>query len=284
MGRPRLKRSGPTLRGGVSLHPLITVADLASAPGRFHLCDIRWDLMDPDKGRTSYEQGHIPGAVFVDLDSDLSAPPGIDGRHPLPDPADFATTLGRLGIGPDTHVVAYDDVAGRIAARLWWMLRSIGHVKVQVLDGGYQAWVDARHDVGVGTVTPVPTRYPAPRDGFTGVVAHDELAGRIVVDARAAERYRGDTEPVDPKAGHIPGAVNIPTSENVRADGFFRDAAVLDALYDLDSPVMSCGSGVTACHNALAMVAAGREMPDVYIGSFSEWSRRDFRVVTGPEP
>lgn len=265
------------------MRPIITVDELASSRDSLHICDIRWDLTDPSKGRATYEKGHIPGAVFVDLDRDLSGAPGDAGRHPLPDPADFATTLGGLGISPDSHVIVYDDVAGRIAARMWWMLRSIGHEKVQVLDGGYQAWVEAGHEGDVGTVVPERAWYPVP-DGFTGVVGHDKLEGRTVIDARAAERYRGDFEPVDPKAGHIPGAVNIPTSENLDANGRFRDATALAQTYgDLASPVMSCGSGVTACHDALAMVVAGREMPDVYIGSFSEWSRLGLPVATGPE-
>ncbi len=266
------------------MRPLITVEELASGLESIHICDIRWDLTDPDKGRAAYQEGHIPGAVFVDLDRDLSAPPGDAGRHPLPDPADFAATLGRLGISPASHVVAYDDVAGRIAARLWWMLRSIGHDGVQVLDGGYQAWVKAGLEVDGGTVVPKPTEYPVP-DGFTGTVGHGELEGRTIIDARAAERYRGDLEPVDPKAGHIPGAINVPTSENVGENGHFHDATTLAGIYEgHESPVMSCGSGVTACHNALAMVTAGREMPDVYVGSFSEWSRLGFPVTTGSEP
>lgn len=265
--------------------PLITVEELAASRARFHLCDLRWDLTDPRKGRATYEAGHIPGAVFVDLDADLAGPPGVAGRHPLPDPAEFAATLGRLGIDPDSHVVAYDDVSGRIAARLWWMLRSIGHDRVQVVDGGYKAWITAGHDIGVGTVTPEPAHYPVP-PGFSGVVTHDQLDGRTVIDARAPERYRGEVEPVDPKAGHIPGAVNLPTSENLSEDGRFRDVSALREIYaDLTStPVVSCGSGVTACHDALAMVAAGLEMPDVYVGSFSEWSRRDLPVATGPNP
>lgn len=266
------------------MRPLLTVEHLADSRESFSICDIRWDLTDPEAGRGSYEAGHIPGAVFVDLDEDLSGPPGIQGRHPLPDPAEFARTLGRLGISPESHVVVYDDIGGRIAARLWWMLESIGHEKTQVLDGGYQAWIESGNDVGVGTVTPTPVTYPTPR-GFHGAVTHDQLEGRTVIDARAEERYRGESEPVDPKAGHIPGAVNIPTSANLDADGRFRDPASLGSVYDgLANPVVSCGSGVTACHAALAMVVAGRGMPDVYAGSFSEWSRRDLPVTAGPTP
>jgi len=266
------------------VHPLITAGELAS-PGQYRICDLRWDLADPAKGRATYEAGHIPGAVFVDLDEDLAAPPGVAGRHPLPTLTEFAATLGRLGIAPDTHVVAYDDVGGRIAARLWWMLRAIGHERAQVLDGGYQAWVDEGGDIGLGTVTPQPTRYPVPAS-FSGVASHDQLAKRALIDARSPDRYRGDHEPVDPKAGHIPGAHNIPTSGNLDEKGRFRDPGALAELYSPipEDVVVSCGSGVTACHDALAMVVAGRDMPDVYVGSFSEWSRLDLPVVTGDHP
>lgn len=266
------------------MSPLIGVDDLYAAVG-VRVCDLRWDLTDPDKGRATYEAGHIPGAVFVDLDRDLAAPAGIGGRHPLPDIADFSATLGRLGIAPDTHVVAYDDNGGRIAARLWWMLRSIGHTEAQVLDGGYQAWVTAGHRVEVGAVTPRPATYPAP-EGFSGVVAVDQLDGRALVDAREGERYRGEVEPVDPKAGHIPGAINIPTSLNTNPDGRFKDVSHLADLYAglPEAVAVSCGSGVTACHDALAMVVAGYELPDVYVGSFSEWARLDLPVTTGVNP
>lgn len=262
--------------------PLVTADELAAMLDQVRCCDLRWDLTDPEKGRSNYEAGHIPGAVFVDLDADLAAPPGIDGRHPLPDVADFARTLGRLGIERATHVVAYDDAGGRIAARLWWMLRAIGHEKVQVLDGGLRAWSG---EIETGSTDMPAASYPVP-ERFAGVVAHDELEGRPVIDARAGERYRGEVEPVDPKAGHIPGAVNIPTAENLDGRGRFLPPGELARVYS-DTPhdvVVSCGSGVTACHDALAMVVAGRAMPDVYVGSFSEWSRRDLPVSTGPEP
>lgn len=267
------------------MHPLISVEELEKVRDEVVLCDIRWDLTDPNKGRATYEHGHIPGAVFVDLDADLAAPPGQDGRHPLPEAGDFAETLGSLGIHPKAHVVVYDDVSGRIAARMWWMLRAIGHETVQVLDGGYQAWIGGGKDVGIGTVTASLAHYPAPSD-FAGVVGPDQLEGRVVLDARAPERYRGETEPVDPKAGHIPGALNIPTAENLAPDGRFLLATDLREVYaDVANPVVvSCGSGVTACHDALAMVVAGRPLPDVYVGSFSEWSRRDLPVTTGPNP
>lgn len=265
--------------------PLISVDELAADMTRFRVCDIRWDLSDLSKGRSTYEAGHIPGAVFVDLDIDLASPPGSRGRHPLPEVTDFAATLGRLGIGPTSDVVVYDDAAGRIAARMWWMLRSIGHFGVQVLDGGYQAWTTSGKAAEVGSVTPTPIVYPTPT-GFGGVVTNEQLEGRVVIDARAGERYRGEVEPVDPKAGHIPGAVNIPTDSNLEPDGRFCAPDRLARVY-ADLPpesVVSCGSGVTACHDALAMAVAGRELPDVYVGSFSEWSRLDLPVATGPHP
>jgi thiosulfate/3-mercaptopyruvate sulfurtransferase len=223
--------------------------------------------------------------VFVDLDTDLAAEPGLSGRHPLPDISDFAATLGRLGIDPETHVVVYDDEGGRVAARMWWMLLSMGHEDVQVLDGGYQAWVAAGQEISTDEVKPDPVRYPPPPH-FDGVVRHDEVPDRVVIDARAGERYRGEVEPVDSKSGHIPGAINIPTSANLTEDGRFQQPEYLADLYAEvpDGAAVSCGSGVNACHGALAMVVAGRDLPDVYVGSFSEWARRDLPVETGAGP
>lgn len=262
--------------------PLITVEELAERHRDFRIYDIRWSLADPEGGRDSYLAGHIPGAVFVDLDRDLAAPPSIDGRHPLPSPEEFAATLGRLGLSPDDHVVVYDDTGGSVAARLWWMLRSIGHETVSVLDGGYQAWVEAGQPVELGDRLPEPRTYPVP-DGFEGVVTLDEIEGRLLIDARLPERYRGDIEPVDPKAGHIPGAVNRPYSGNLDQSGRFLPPEDLAARFEGldDRPVVYCGSGTNACHLALAMEIAGLGMPDVYVGSFSEWSRRDLPVETG---
>lgn len=266
------------------MHPLIDCLNLAGRLDAVQLCDIRWALADPNHGQLTYEDGHIPGAVFVNLDTDLSAAPG-PGRHPLPTVDSFVKTLGRLGITPEDEVVVYDDVGGAIAARMWWMLRSLGHDRSRLLDGGYQTWISMGLPVEFGSNTPEAAEYVT-SSTFEGVVTHDRLSGRAIVDARASERYTGETEPVDPKAGHIPGAVNKPTSGNLDADGRFLDAELLRARYsDVEAnPVMSCGSGVTACHNALAMVVAGHEMPDVYIGSFSEWSHLDKPVVMGNNP
>jgi thiosulfate/3-mercaptopyruvate sulfurtransferase len=263
--------------------PLITVAELAERFDSLPRFDMRWSLTDPDHGRAAYEQGHVPGAVFVDLDRDLAASEG-DGRHPLPRIDEFVAVLGRLGIVRDQELVVYDDMAGAVAARMWWMLESIGHRGARVLDGGLRAWVDAGYPLQTGPIEPLPATYP-PVDRYRGVVRYDGLDGRVVADVRAPERYRGDTEPVDPKSGHIPGAINYPLAENL-VDGRFRDSEALAKLYrDFpDNGVVSCGSGVNACHAALALIVAGRPMPDLYVGSFSDWSRRDLPVHTGPKP
>lgn len=269
------------LNGVVS--PLITISELAEEFGRLSLFDLRWSLTDPGHGVRAYEEGHIPGAVFVDLDHDLAGAEG-DGRHPLPPVDEFVATLGRLGIGRDLPLVVYDDIAGAVAARLWWMLESIGHKGARLLDGGLQAWVDAGYPLQTGRVTPVATTYPE-AGGFTGVVRYDQLEGRALADVRARERYRGETEPIDPKAGHIPGAVNYPLTDSL-SHGRFRHPEDLAGIY-CEFPgdgVVSCGSGVNACHTALALVLAGHPMPDVYIGSFSDWSRRDLPVNTGSKP
>lgn len=262
---------------------LISAEDLLSNLATLRLFDIRWALTDPRHGVQAYEAGHIPGAVFVDLDHDLSAAQG-DGRHPLPELATFERTLGRLGVDPDDDVVVYDDAGGAVAARMWWMLHSIGH-RARLLDGGFDTWCRMGYPVEQGRVEPNPTTYRARHD-FTGWVGHDAIPERVVVDVRAPERYTGEREPVDPKAGHIPGAVNLPTVDNLDQAGTFKSPAKLAKRFvDLPpTPVVSCGSGVNACHTAVAMVRAGMAMPDIYIGSFSDWSRRDLPVNSGAQP
>lgn len=273
-------------------HPLITPPELHESRREVALFDIRWDLGDPAAGRERYLSGHIPGAVFVDLETDLCAPEG-PGRHPLPDPGAFAVTLGGLGVGPSTPVVVYDDCGGGVAARLWWMLRAIGHrATVRLLDGGWQAWADAGYEVATGPVEPAPVRYPAPARGFAGTIDREGVRlapGHLLLDGRRPERYRGETEPVDPRPGHIPGAVNLPWEANLEADGSLRDAGELRRRFqalgaDRRPVVVACGSGVTACHLALAMELAGLPRPLLYPGSYSDWSRSDLPVVTGAQP
>lgn len=258
------------------------------APDRVRLVDVRFHLADPELGRRRYDEAHLPGAVFVDLHTELAGGSG-GGRHPLPDAAAFRALLGRIGISPETFVVAYDDLGGAIAARMWWMLRSIGHERVAVLDGGIQAWVDAGLPTTDVVPAPAPTSYPD-TGGWTGTVTADDVAdaigrGAVVVDARAAERYRGDLEPIDARAGHIPGAVNHFHGDLLGADGRHRPTDELRAaLSPLGAePTVYCGSGVTACHLLLGLTEAGVTGGSLYPGSWSEWSSDPTRpVATGP--
>jgi thiosulfate/3-mercaptopyruvate sulfurtransferase len=254
------------------------------------ICDVRWWLTDPDKGRRDYAEAHIPGAIFVDLAADLAAPAG-PGRHPLPSPAAFADRMVSLGIGDKHEVVAYDDAGGSIAARLWWMLEDLGHPRVRVLDGGIATWIA----VGGALTAEVRTDPGAPltlRDTWWRVIDREAIAARLragdiaLIDARATERYRGDLEPVDPLPGHIPGALSLPTAGNLGPDGRFLDPEVLRARFDTLGPevVTSCGSGVTACHNALAMRVAGLPDPILYPGSYSDWATAGMPVARGDEP
>jgi thiosulfate/3-mercaptopyruvate sulfurtransferase len=274
---------------------LISVEELHRRLGdgapRVRVADVRWYLNREGDGRRAYDAGHIPGAIFLDLTDDLSAPTGA-GRHPLPEPADFCRLLGDLGIGDDDLVVAYDDTGGTSAARLWWMLDNLGHRQAAVLDGGVQAWVAAGH----GLETDEPDWPPAElhlADRWTNTIDRSDLADRLgtvtLLDARAPERYRGEVEPIDPAAGHIPTAINAPTAGNLDAGGRFLDAEQLRARFTAHhNPAMpvvtSCGSGTTACHNALAMRLAGLPEPILYVGSFSDWSRSGMPVATGAEP
>jgi thiosulfate/3-mercaptopyruvate sulfurtransferase len=274
------------------LSPLISPESLAARLGESNLriADVRWYLGEPERGRQEYERGHIPGAIFVDLDTDLAAPTGA-GRHPLPEPVGFAERLGRLGFGSGDFIVAYDDSLGAVAARLWWMLDNLGHERVALLDGGLRAWREA----GLQQSTDVPSIVPRQlrlANRWSNVVDRDELVGRLdnvtLIDARAPERYRGDVEPVDPKAGHIPSAVNAPAKIALGPDGrFLAPADIADRLREIapaDRPVVtSCGSGVTACHTAVALRVAGLPDPLLYAGSFSDWSRSDLPVAVGSE-
>ncbi len=255
------------------------------------IVDVRWYLGQPGRGREAYAAGHLPGAAYLDVDEELTAREG-PGRHPLPDPVVFARRLAAAGIGSQHLVVAYDDVGSWVAARLWWMLDDLGHRRVAVLDGGFPAWVAA----GLPTATDAPHWPPARlelRRHWTRVLDRDALRLRlgsvVVLDARAAPRYRGETEPIDPVAGHIPTARSAPTDGNLRPDGRFLPPDVLRAQYlglgvDGRDVVTYCGSGVSACHHALAMRVAGLPDPLLYPGSWSDWSRAGYPVATGEEP
>lgn len=257
------------------------------APG---LADVRWYL-DGRSGRDAYETGHLPGAVFVDLDRALAAEPGpAVGRHPLPTPEVFAEAMSAVGIGDDTTVVAYDDAGGVVAARLVWMLRATGH-DAALLDGGLGAWPGPL-DTGEATTEPAHlTPRPWPGDLLADVDATAEAAANgtaVVVDARDADRYRGDREPVDPRAGHIPGAHNIPVRGNVGRDGAFLPVEELRARFaqagitDAADVISYCGSGVNACHNLLALEHAGLGVGRLFPGSWSQYSSDPARpVATG---
>jgi thiosulfate/3-mercaptopyruvate sulfurtransferase len=249
---------------------------------------VRWRLTGPPAAE-SYAAGHLPGAVFVDLDADLASPPGEGGRHPLPSAAAFEATMRRLGVSGSSRVVAYDDRDATTAARAWWLLRYFGHDDVRVLDGGYAAWVTAGLPVSTDPATPVPGDLVARPGGMPLLDASgaaDVAAGGVLLDARAPERYRGEAEPIDPVAGHVPGALNAPTSGNVSEAGTLLPPEALRERFaalgaDGSKPVAAyCGSGVTACQVVLALDVAGVEAA-LYAGSWSDWVRRDLPVETG---
>jgi thiosulfate/3-mercaptopyruvate sulfurtransferase len=255
--------------------------------------DVRWVLGSPGRGREAYDAGHIPGAIFLDVDSDLVAPAG-PGRHPLPSPTDFRVRLEAAGIGTEHTVVAYDDVGGWVAARLWWMLDDLGHDRVAVLDGGFPAWIGA----GLPTTREVPD-LPVARldlaDHWTKAIDRaglvDRLGGVVLLDARGGPRYRGETEPIDAVPGHIPTARHAPTDGNLGPDGRLLSASELAGRFrrlgadGTDGPVVtSCGSGVAACFNSLAMRVAGLPDPLLYPGSYSDWTRSGMPIAVGTEP
>jgi len=287
--------------------PLISIdelADLAAAPAERApvIVDLRWLLGQPGAGRRAYDEGHLPGAIFLDLDEDLSDPTGLGapGRHPLPEPRAFVERMAEAGIGDGATVVGYDDAGGWVAARLWWMLDNLGFgrrgipgERVAVLDGGIAAWTAAGHPLSTETTTLSPARLTL--DGqWTGVITREALRRRLgevtLLDARAAPRYRGETEPIDPVAGHIPTAINLPYAANLAEDGRFLPAAELRHRLEALRPdgageiVTSCGSGTSACHHSLAMRAAGLPDPILYVGSYSDWSRSGEPIAVGPDP
>lgn len=297
-----------------TVHPLIRVPELAAALAGAApptVLDVRWHLAGP-AGLDSYRAGHVPAAVFIDLDAQLAAPPGAGGRHPLPDPAGFERAMRAAGVRADRPVVVCDDADGTIAARAWWLLRFHGHPHVQVLDGGFRAWSRAGEPVSTedaaataGDFTARPGQMPLLDAEGAAAVARSG----VLLDARAPARYRGETEPIDPVAGHIPGALSAPTAENVSATGEFKSAAELQARFSAlgigartagsgaagsgaEGPGSDgaqavgayCGSGVTAAHEILALELAGTAAA-LYVGSWSAWIADPRRpVATGPQP
>ena len=258
---------------------------------RLRIADCRWYLGEPQRGLAEYQTNHLPGAQYFSLDDDLSVAEG-PGRHPLPTRTVFGATVGTGGIGNDSLVVAYDDHGGAIAARMWWMLGNVGHQNVAVLDGGIAAWSDA----GGRLTTELPSR---PTITFQskrryGTVDRDRLYAFVgsttILDARAPERYRGDSEPIDPVGGHIPTAVNAPYAGNLDSAGRFLDPAALATRYrefgvtNTADTVVYCGSGVTACHDILAMEVAGMGRAWLYPGSWSDWSTSGYDIATGTNP
>jgi len=283
------------------IHPLVDVGSLARelAGGTPPvLLDVRWRLGGPP-GIDSYRAGHLPGAVFADLDTDLAGPPGAGGRHPLPAAADFEAAMRRAGVRAGYPVVVYDEGDSTVAARAWWTLRYFGHDQVRVLDGGFRAWAAAGQpvttqepSVAAGDFTAAPGNLPVLDAAGAAALARSG----VLLDARAGERYRGETEPVDPVAGHIPGALSAPTAGNVGPDGRFLPPGELRQRFaGLGVPVDSvdtgpgavgayCGSGVTAAHEVLALALAGVPAA-LYVGSWSGWTADPARpVATGPDP
>lgn len=282
------------------VRPLISTAELADQLATATppvVVDVRWKLGGPS-GRLDYDKGHLPTAAFVDLDADLAAPPGAGGRHPLPGPADLQRALRAAGVRADRPVVVYDAADGSVAARAWWLLRWSGHDEVAVLDGGYAAWLDEGREVSTETAQFEPGDIEVKPGGMPVLEAAE--AGRlaregILLDARAPERYRGDVEPVDPRAGHIPGAHNAPFSGHLGADARWHTPAELaDRFREIgvqtDEPVGAyCGSGVTASSVVLALEVAGLTTATLpaalYAGSWSHWCVDESRpVATGADP
>lgn len=271
-GPGRVPSAGGSLIEAAALHELLA----GTRPPA--LLDVRWELAGPP-GREAYAEGHIPGAVFVDLDTDLAAPAGDGGRHPMPDAATFEVSMRAAGVRAGEPVVVYDGASSMAAARAWWLLRHFGHGQVAVLDGGLAAWTGAGYELSTAAPAQAPGDFVA-RPGGMPLLDADAaaaLAGRgVLLDARAAARFRGEVEPIDPVAGRIPGARNRPSTENIEESGRFRDAGELRLDFERvgieDSVEVGayCGSGVAAAHEVLALELAGYRAA-LYVGSWSDW-------------
>ena len=272
---------------------LVAPADLLADPSAVVLLDVRWALGN-DRGRERYLDGHLPGAVFVDLERELAAPPATaEGRHPLPAVADLQAGARRWGVSAGSRVVAYDATGGLAAARAWWLLRWGGCADVRILDGGLAGWRAAGGALESGEVVPVPGDVSLTGGGMPVLDADAAAAlpgtGGVLLDARAGERFRGEVEPVDPRAGHVPGAVSAPTTDNLDGDGRFLPAAELAARFATlgvtpgdDGVAVYCGSGITAAHEVAALAVAGVDAA-LWPGSWSQWSADPDRpVATGP--
>jgi thiosulfate/3-mercaptopyruvate sulfurtransferase len=272
--------------------PLITanqLEEILNSGENVLLCDCRFDIADPQAGRKAYEESHIPGAIYVDLDQDLSGKKsGKNGRHPLPTPEDWAKTKTRLGITPNTLVIAYDKQGSIYASRLWWMLKSTGHALVRVLDGGLDAW---NGPMGTKPRVPTPSQVPIEPMPYVGLVLIDEVVDNLqsqrslVLDARADDRFHGQNETLDPIGGHIPGASNHFYKNNLSATAFRSPEQLFKQFVEVLGPrkpseiIHQCGSGVTACNNLLAMEIAGLKGSRLYAGSWSEWCSDPSRPV-----
>ena len=266
------------------IHTLITADLLRQNLTKVRVLDCRTRLGDPAYGKAVYSEGHIPGAIHVDLDLHMAAPPGPQGRHPLPARTEWLGSCRAWGLNDEDTIIAYDDAGGAFAARAWWMLRWLGHARTGVLDGGLASWSD-----GLDTETPRPSRGNfSDRPPLTRIITAQGIEARsdtTLIDARAAARFEGREEPIDHTAGHIPGAICVPFNGNLGPDGCFLSAATLRERFASfpEDTVCYCGSGVTAAHNILAMCIAGLPEPALYPGSWSEWIESPDRpVATGP--
>ena len=276
---------------------IISCAALSAAPSHWVIIDCRHNLTDPLAGHRAYEAGHIPGAYFLHLDDDLSGPmTGKNGRHPLPNTDELARKLMSLGVGPETQVVVYDDAGGAFAARLWWLLRWMGHEAVAVLDGGFPQWLADQYAVESGHRQPavekgvdVSTLNHPIHDQWLPVEAIEanlESQAFLLVDARSPDRFRGENETIDSVGGHIPGAINRFFRQNLSENGRFKSADQLSIEWkeilagrSPETIVCQCGSGVTACHNLLSLEMAGFQGAKLYSGSWSEWCAESSRPI-----